>query len=523
MHPALPYLDVFKGMKREDIGQFLVEVQKAQKSPIMDPILAGVLSKADNSTFQQSVSPTSGLTYYDLELGAKFVYPVLTPLRNETPRVSGKGGIQAAWRAVTGVNTTNLYAGVSPGNRGAIQAVSTQNYTASYKGLGLETWVDFEAQYAGMGFDDIRAIGAKVGLEATMIQEELVILGGNTDLQLGLTPTPAVSNLAGTSGALLYNTTYSVICAALAFDAYYRGSVTGGVNGSVTRQNADGSTDTFGGGTAMVSAHGSVTTPNDSVDTHTIQATVTPVVGAVGYAWFWGPVGHEVLGAITTINSVVIAANAAGTQSAASLGSNDNSTNDLEFDGFLYLAMTSGSNAYFASQATGVAGTGTPLTGDGAGGIVEIDLALKNRWDNYRLSPDTIWVSSQEANNLSKKILAGQTNAAQRFVFESEQSALGGGVMVRSYLNKFSMAAGKELDIRIHPNMPAGTVLMTSKTLPYPMSNISSVSQIRYRQDYYQIEWPLRSRRYESGVYMDEVLQHYFPPSMAVITNIGNG
>jgi hypothetical protein len=482
MHPALPYAQCFAGMKSEDIGQFLVEVQKAQKSPMMDPILAGVLAKSDPSTFQQSASPTSGLTYYDLELGAKFVYPVLTPLRNETPRVSGKGGIQAAWRAVTGVNTTNLYAGVSPGNRGAIQAVSTQNYTASYKGLGLETWVDFEAQYAGMGFDDIRAIGAKVGLEATMIQEELIILGGNTDLQLGTTPTPTVSNVVSTAGSLLYNTTYSVICAALAFDAYYRGSVTGGVNGSVTRTNADGSTDTFGGGTAAPSAHGTVTTTNDSVDTHVIQATVAQVVGAVGYAWFWGPVGHEVLGAITTINSVQITANATGTQSPTSLVG-DNSTNDLEFDGYLYLAMTSGSNAYFSAQATGVAGTGTPLTGDGAGGIVEIDLALKDRWDNYRLSPDTIWVSSQEANNLSKKILAGQTNAAQRFVFESEQSALGGGVMVRSYLNKFSMAAAKSLDIRIHPNLPPGTILMTSRTLPYPMSNISSVAQIRYRQD----------------------------------------
>jgi len=32
-----------------------------------------------------------------------------------------------------------------------------------------------------------------------------------------------------------------------------------------------------------------------------------------------------------------------------------------------------------------------------------------------------------------------------------------------------------------------------------------------------------RTRRYEYGVYADEVLQHSFPPSMAVITNIGNG
>ena len=134
-----------------------------------------------------------------------------------------------------------------------------------------------------------------------------------------------------------------------------------------------------------------------------------------------------------------------------------------------------------------------------------------------------MWVSSQVANNLSAKILAGGTNAAQRFVFDAEQGALGGGVMVRTYLNKFSMAGPKTLDIRVHPNMPAGTILMTSKTLPYPLSNVGNVMQIRTRQDYYQIEWPPRARRYESGVYADEVLQHYFPPSMAVITQYRRG
>jgi hypothetical protein len=49
------------------------------------------------------------------------------------------------------------------------------------------------------------------------------------------------------------------------------------------------------------------------------------------------------------------------------------------------------------------------------------------------------------------------------------------------------------------------------------------VLQVRARQDYYQIEWPLRARRYESGVYADEVLQCYFPPAFAVIQNIANG
>ena len=50
--------------------------------------------------------------------------------------------------------------------------------------------------------------------------------------------------------------------------------------------------------------------------------------------------------------------------------------------------------------------------------------------------------------------------------------------------------------------------------LPYPLAGVGNLMQIRTRQDYYQIEWPLRTRRYEYGIYADEVLQHYFPPAL---------
>lgn len=517
MNPNLAAAIASFGIK--DVGAFLAEVQRAQKSPIaIDSVVADMVAKA--STFSQSGSATSGLTYYDLELGAKFLYPVLTPLRNEIPRVSGKGGIQAAWRAVTGVNTTGLRIGVSGGNRGAVQTVSTADYTAAYKGLGLETSVDFEAQYAGMGFDDIRAIGAKTGLEAMMLGEEAVILGGDTSVALGQAATPTVA--AVTTGGSLSDQTLSVIVAALSLDGVINGSVTGGVQGQITRANADGSSDTFGGGTGKLSAAGTaVLSAGTAVQSAT--ARTTAIAGALGYAWFWGTAGSEKLGAITSINSTLILAAATGTQTAASLGSNDNSTNSLVFDGLLTQALKSGSNAYVAALATGTAGVGSTLTGDNAGGIVEIDAMLKDRWDNYRLSPDTFWIGSQVATDLSKKILAGQSTSAQRFVFNSEQSALGGGVMVRTYLNKYSMAGAKTIDLRVHPNMPAGAILATSKSIPYPLSNVGNVLQIKTRQDYYQIEWPLRARRYESGVYVDEVLQHYFPPSMGVIYNIAAG
>jgi hypothetical protein len=76
--------------------------------------------------------------------------------------------------------------------------------------------------------------------------------------------------------------------------------------------------------------------------------------------------------------------------------------------------------------------------------------------------------------------------------------------------------------VKIHPNMPAGTLFAFTEKLPYPLSNVDTVARIVTRQDYYQIEWPLVSRKYQYGVYADEVLQHYFPPSMGIITNIGN-
>ncbi len=498
-------------MNADIVRQTLDAISKAQKTGIADPRLSDALAK---STFSQSASPTSGLTFYDLEAGAKFLYPVLTPLRNSIPRVSGKGGIQAAWRAVTAVNTTGVRIGVSGGNRGGVIAVSTKDFTAAYKGIGLEDNVDFEAQYAGMGFDDIRAIAAKTLLESTMLGEEVTILGGNSSTLLGTTPTPSLADV-GTGGTLLFNTLYSVICVALSLDGVVNGTVAGGVQGLITRLNADGSQDQFGGGAAKQSANATVTTANDSNNTHEVTAALSaPVQGAFGYAWFWSAgAGSEILGAITSNPSVTISALATGTQTAASLGTGDNSVNNLVFDGLIYQALANGSNSYVKA----INGT---LTGDNSGGVVQIEAALKDRWDNYRLTPDTIWVNSQQALDLSAKILAGGATGAQRFVFATTQDMIRGGTMVRSYLNRYSMAGGQEIEIKIHPNLPAGCILMTTGKLPYPLSNVGNVFQIRTRQEYYQIEWPLRSRKYEYGVYADEVLQHYFPPSMVLLYNI---
>jgi hypothetical protein len=516
------------------VQQTIAAMKAAAKNPVTDPALAGFAGLlAKTSTFAQASAPTDGLTYYDLEPGAKFLVPVITPLRNEIPRVSGKGGIEADWRAVTGINTSSVRAGVSPGNRGGVIAVETQDFTASYRGIGLEANIDWEADYAAMGFDDVRSIAGTTLLWSLMIAEEQIILGGNRQLALGTTPTPTVT--ASTSGGSLASATYSVICVALTLDGLINASVSGGIQGEISRTNADGSSDNFGGGAANQSANQTATVSSGS--TGSLAASVAAVKGAYGYAWFWGTAGSEVLGAITpslpaaqtncsssAVNSIVITGAASGTQTAASLGAADNSTNNLVFDGLLTVPLLSGANGYYAAQATGTAGTGTPLTADGEGGIVEIDAALRHFWDSWRLSPSEIWVSSQEALNIGKKISQGPGSGATnlRFVRDAKDGLVG-AVLARVYLNRFSMAGGAEIPIRLHPNLPAGTIVFNTKVLPYSLSNVPNVNQIRTRRDYFMIDWPWRSRRYEYGVYADEVMQCYAPFAIGQITNIANG
>lgn len=484
-------------------------------------------SDALAKAYTQSATATSGLTAYDLEAPAKLLFPVLTPLRNIIPRVSGKGGIQANWRAVTAINSTSVSPVVSQGNRGGVTTDTVADYTAAYKGLGLEQSVTFEADYAGEGFQDVKALAVQNLLKSMMIAEEKKILGGNTSFPLANTATPTLSQ-ANSGGTLLGNTSYGVGCVAMTLDGYLLSSLTTGVVQSYTRTNADSSTDTINGGLSKPATQANVTTANDGANAHTISASVTAVSGAVAYAWFWGLAsGNLTLGAITTINSVLITDAAAGTgvspgtANYAALTATNNSTNSLDFDGLLTFASNSSLNSYQAHLATGTAGTGSTLTSDGAGGVVEIDAALKSFWDNYRLSPDTIWVNSQEQKTITKIVMAANSSTtAMRFAFNVEQGMIAGGTMVKSYLNKYSMNGAVEIPIKLHPNVPPGTILFTTAQLPYPMSNVSNVMQIRARREYYQIEWPLRTRKYEFGVYADEVLQHYFPPSLGVISNI---
>ena len=506
---------------KETLGQMFQNVMKGRNAGLPPEMIPSVM---------KAITQSTGLVWYDLEPYAKLLFPVITPLRNEIPRVPGAGGTSTHWISITGINIANVSIGLGEGQRGGSVTTQVINNIALYKSFGLDDSVTFEADLAAVNFDDAKELAVSNLLRAVMIGEEKAIVGANASLALGLTPLPSVADAGTAKGIINANTLVSVICVALTFDGFLADSVAGGVLASVSRTNTDGSSVTYGGGSAQKSSAASVTTANDATNTHGVSASVTAVNGAVGYAWFWGPAGSEKLGQITTINSALLTTAAGtGTQLASSLPNSDNSQNQLLFDGLLTQIFTPGSNSIVTVQPTGTAGTGTPLTADGAGGIVEIDTALKAFWDNSRLSPQVILVNSQELLNITKKVVAGGQAPLFRFLIDSasitnpSQLQATAGTVVGQYLNKFTMAGGQLINVLLHPNVPPGTLIFYSRSLPYPLSNVKNLLQMKMRRDYFQIEWPIVRPAYEYSVWANGLLQNYFPPAFGVITNIGNG
>ena len=465
-----------------------------------------------------------GLVNYDLQAPAINLYPwgeKITPLRASLPRViSNAGDTATRWKAVTAINSTNVHPGLSEGQRGGEITQTVASKTAAYVSLGLENSVTFEADAAAAGFQDVKAQAVEAALRSLMIQEEKMLFGGNSSVALGTTGTPTVAKVAGGS---ITAGDYKVICVALTHDGWTRASVGAtGVVQTISRTNADGTTDTINAGAAQKSAaSATVTTETTNLS---ISASVTAVTGAVAYAWYVGVSGSEKIAAITTINSVVLTAlPSSGNQAASTLTAADYSAESgYSFDGFLYAtAFGSSTGAYLNTLATGTAGTGTTLTTDSAGGVAEIETALQSFYDNYRVSPDTIWCNSAQLKKITSLVIGG--GGAPLFRFNSDANNTGGisgGAQVGSYLNKITQDL---IQVKVHPFCPPGTILFTSKQIPYPLSGVGNVAQVKLRgRDYFQIEYPLTTRKYSFGVMAGygEVLQVYAPFAFGAITNI---
>lgn len=466
------------------------------------------------------VTNALGILNYDLQRPAKNLIPVLTPIRNRLPRVPANGGPATNWIQVTAINTKRLRSPVPEGTRNGVLTTDASPKAANYVTMGFEDFVTWQADWGAEQFEDIRATTAMRDLWAVMIDEEMQLIHANFSVALG-TPTAPTLTVGASGGHVADGTAgYDVIVVALTGLGLDASSVSAaGVPGAVSVTPADGSSPfTYGAGSSIQSAATATGAVSHS-NVATISGYTPAVTGAVGYAWYIGITGsgNIYLQQITKINSFLqTAALVTNTQKASAL-SGDNSKNLYGMDGYLSTAFAAGSNAYVKSMATGTNGTGTGLSAADADGIIpEIDAANRYHWDNYALGVDTWYVNSQEARNISKKVLAANP---MKINYVGGQADVDGGVQVQRMLNPYTSTYQQ---IITHRYVPAGTILGVTHNLPYPMSNVPNVAEMKLRRDYFQADWPARTSKYEMGVYFDGVLAHYFPPSIAVINNIGN-
>lgn len=481
---------------------------------------------AGNKELAKSISLATGLTWYDLMAPAKNLYPTITPLRNSIPRVQRRNpGDAAHWKqvdSVTGSGWNNM-GWVPEGQRSGRMSYTTSNQTATYVTLGEEDQISFEAEGAAVGFEDLNATLTMRLLQKMMRKEEIGLLAGNASVALGTPVTPTLS--ASGSGATLPTATYSVIVVGLTQEGYLNSSLSAGVATSRVITGADGQTFTLNGGSSQKSAAATQAITLGQK----LFASTTVINGAVAYAWFIGTAGNETLQQITTINSMVQTTDLAGSRQAATAVTADCSRNaNYAFDGIMNIGYNNSSTAYINALATGTAGTGTVLTSSGRGSVVEIDAMLLSMWNTSRISPTVLYVNAQEQKNITDKSLNGSSAPLLRYnaTGDSQQPyAITAGGVVEYYYNPFSVNGGTKIPVKVHPDVAPGTIVGWCERLPeyYQSNEVPNVAEVLTRRDYYRVDWPLRTRQREYGVYAEEVLACYAPFGIGILTNIANG
>ena len=521
---------------------------KLAKTAMQQKSREAVAAKAIGAMFEQmhkpnlsktGVNTALGFNFYDLRGPVSFLYPVNTPFRNGMARhgrVNAGVGTAAHWMATK--NPGVIYGGVSEGNRNAFASPDNNQYMAAYKEIGGERDVTFTAEFAGEGFTDNLADEHIRGLHTLFLQEEGMLLNGNSGtsgvgFKLGTPAAPTNTRSSATSGGF-GSTTYVSACV-----VYLTGmgnpnntqygygvfpTTTAGLTPNYKRTNADGSVDIIAGGMSAVSAMSAVVTC-DSTHQTTVLTVPSGTKGVYGYAWFVNTtdqtnpsLANAYLAAITQNPTYTVTAAATGTQTAAATGlSTDNSYQMLDFDGLLTYAA---SNGYWKDM------NGSSLTSQKNGRCTEVETALQYLFDNYQAPVDAIWGSSDAVESLDAAVRYSGTNASgfQFIATRNEQGNLLGGFLVSAYQSRFAVAnpmGANAIPIRIHPMIPKGTLFFDISTNPYPHSRIPFVRGLLEQRGYYSIEWPITTRQWTFGTYVHEVLQHYVPWICAVITGIG--
>ena len=449
---------------------------------------------------QKDITLTSPLSTsfaaFDLEAPAKLLTPRPTPLRNRIPRKkgvgtshrvkrilgytgTGTGGVGNTWPGITESSTATF--GSINYERGPKISYAADDLVLPYNSYSLSDSVSFDANFSGLGYQDLRQLSSTSTLYATMLMEERMMLmaRGTATGYSGALSAPTftlASPVAGSGQTALAATTY-----------YVNVTSDAGISGS-------------GFGESIVGSEASTVVASGDVLTITVG---TAVAGALGYNIYVGTVTGNanvkyqgtlkgtgtftIQGAgtagLTGNNAAFTTTGAAATRAAA-----DTSAYSTGYDGILPTVL--GANSGFNNEINSAFSTANPGS--------EFQTVFANLYESVKGDPDLVLLNGNDRKQLSDAIKSGSTANYRLVINEPGEGGTTYGSIVTGLQNEVT---GKAVDLMVHPWLNQGVAPVLSFTLPIPDTEVSDVWANFLVQDYMGIQWPVTQFSYDFSTY----------------------
>lgn len=452
----------------------------------------------------------TGLVPFDLEAPAKYLAPRPTPLRNKLPREKGQGTARR-YKRITGITgsgtggvgvfhpgitetTQNSFAPTGASNalylnRGAKISYAGDDKTVPYFQFGVSDSVSFAAQFAGQGFQDIRALSAQSLLYSSMLLEERMLLmgrGTNSNFVGALaSPTATVANAAPAAGETAISGATSTIWVKVTADAGDFGQSTPSAIASVSAS----------AGTVAVVTVSSAIAGALGYRVYVGTGASAPADAALFYAGRTGSLSYRITGALPTSGTAVSAA------------ASDTSAYANGYDGIMPI-VTSANSGYRK-----VLNSAWDSTAPGS----EFQTAFASLYSSVKADPDEILFNGTDRSNLSE-LLKNANSSNYRLTIQQDE--VGNAVLGSVITAIQNQVTGKVVPMTVHPWMPQGNTAILSYTLPIPDSQVSNVWSVVNVQDYMGINWPVIDFQYQMSSYWQGTFICYAPAWNGAVTGI---
>ena len=458
---------------------------------------------------------------FDLEAPAKLLTPRPTPLRNRIPRKkgvgtshrvkrilgytgTGTGGQGNIWPGITETTQNNFAPGAANAfylERGPQISYTADDLVLPYNSYSLSDQVSFDANFSGMGYEDLRQLSSTSTLYATMLMEERMMLYARG------TASGYSGALAAPTGIVASSPAASGSQTALAAATYYIYiTANAGISGS-------------GFGESIVSAVASETVASGDV----LGLSWTAVTGAIGYNIYvgtaTGTANCKFVGVAQGTSAVIQGAAAVGllgnnfafstSGAAASRANADTSAYATGYDGII--PTVTGANSGFNNTINTTFSTSNPG--------VEYQNVFYQLYNSVKADPDEILINGADRKQLSDSIKNGSTANYRLNLTQTETGDYVGGATIGALNNEIT---GKMVPLTVHPWLQQGISPVLSYTLPIPDTEVSDVWAAINVQDYMGIQWPVVQFSYDFSTYFRGTFFCYAPAWNGAVSGIQN-